>query len=454
MPPILALSLCFIFCIAVYVEDFKKNPDVSPALWIPTLLMMRCGSRTLTSWLNPGGDYINVEGSMHDRIFLSILLILALVVLSRRKIDWKKFFKDNYWILILYAYMFISISWTDSISISFKRWVRAIGDIVIVLVILTDSNQFKAIATVFKRCFILLIPLSVVLIKYFPHYGRAIAKYFEPNPWIGVTLHKSSLGQMVMLAALFFLWHIFQKGNGKKIYLDIIYLIMIAWLLNGGGHSRSSTSILIIVISIVLYFLLEKYKSKPDRLWAFTAGIFVTLLITFVTVDLFFGKSIVDIISVSIGKDPTLTGRTVLWQDLIILGKQHPFFGSGMQGFWTPSIQQYLKEIHSGLHSWGPRVSHNGYIEVFLDLGIVGLIFLGFVIITAFRRIVKQFHLHYEYGRICFILLFAALIHNYTESSFVRPTNLIWFIFLIAAINIYYYPSSLLLPQKKTFDNS
>jgi len=171
MPPILALFLCFIFCIGLYIIDIKNESDVSVTLWIPTLWLMLCGSRSLDLWFNPSRDIVTGEGGSIDRIFLITLITITSLVLSQRKVNWHKIYRGNAWILILYAYMLISIVWTESPLNSLKRWFRTLGDLMVVMVILTETNPFKAIVTAYKRCFILLIPLSVVLIKYFRQYG-------------------------------------------------------------------------------------------------------------------------------------------------------------------------------------------------------------------------------------------------------------------------------------------
>jgi len=441
MPPILALFLCFIFCISLYIKDSKNESDVSVALWIPTLWLMLCGSRSLDLWFNPSRDIVTGEGGSIDRIFLITLITITSLVLSQRKVNWHKIYKGNAWILILYAYMLISIVWTESPLISLKRWFRTLGDLMVVMVILTESNPFKAIVTAYKRCFILLIPLSVVLIKYFRQYGTQEPKHFASNFWVGVTTHKNSLGLLAMLAALLFLWNIFQKDKKGKI-VAIVYLIMIAYLLNGGGHTRSSTAIVLIPIAVAAYLFMGKYKSRPERLLPVIVGAFVITLVINVSAEFIFGAPIDEIISLAIGKDPTLTGRTLLWQELIALGRRHFFLGYGYEGFWTQPIMQYLKEVNDGIHSWGPSQSHNGYIEVFLNLGILGLIFLGFVVISAFKGTIKHFYQNFDYGRIRIVLLLILMFHNYSEASFTKPTHLPWFTFLLVAVNVPYFEHS------------
>jgi O-antigen ligase len=94
----------------------------------------------------------------------------------------------------------------------------------------------------------------------------------------------------------------------------------------------------------------------------------------------------------------------------------------------------YLKE----LHPWGPGESHNGYIEVFITSGIIGTILFGIVVITAIKGTFQQSTLHFDYGLFRLIFLIIVLVHNYSEAGFFRPTHLMWFLFLLMAVNVSY----------------
>lgn len=446
MPPKLALLLALIFSFLVYRLDSKKDPEVSLALWIPVLWMMRCASRGLTAWLYPGGYSADTIGSPYDRVFFVILIIAGLIVLSRRKVNWKEIFASNAWLLALYAYMGLSILWADSTEISFKRWIRTAGDLVMVLVVLTEGNPLKAIAKLFRRSFVLLIPLSIVLSKYFPDLGRLQHKHWGPDMWIGVATHKNTLGQLCILAGIYFLWNIIRNRGKKDISLDILYLLMTVYLLNGGGHSRSYSSILVLIAACAFYLVMERMRLDPSQIWGYFLGVILSAFILQVASTAFFDSSIYEFIVKLLGKEPTLTGRTDLWRDLIALGMQRPIFGAGYGGFWTPSVNQYVGEAHP----WDPGQAHNGYIEIFLHLGVVGLVLFGFAVVSALKGAFRQCRLDFEYGKSRLILLAPALIHNYSESGFIRPTHLIWFTFLLVAVNIWHSSSSRLNTPRKS----
>jgi exopolysaccharide production protein ExoQ len=70
-------------------------------------------------------------------------------------------------------------------------------------------------------------------------------------------------------------------------------------------------------------------------------------------------------------RDPTLTGRVFIWQQAAAL-QPNPILGAGFESFWLGERLQKMWAIHW----WHPNEAHNGYIETYLNLGIVGCVLL------------------------------------------------------------------------------
>ena len=114
--------------------------------------------------------------------------------------------KANWPIVWYFLYCLLSVIWSDFPDISIKRWIKATGDVVMALVVVTDAQPVAALRRLFSRVGFLLIPASALLIKYYPYLGR---KY---DPWIGtqsvtgVTTDKNLLGVTTYILALGALW--------------------------------------------------------------------------------------------------------------------------------------------------------------------------------------------------------------------------------------------------------
>jgi O-antigen ligase len=416
--------------------DEKKQQGVSWTLLVPLLWFLRIASRGVTYWLNPEMaaeaeiDYL--QGSPIDRTFLLILEGLGFLVLLFRKIDWLEFLRRNKLLCLFYLYMGISVLWSDFASVSFKRWIRTIGDLMMVLIVITDPNFMKAVPRMFRQWAFLLIPLSVIFIKYYRHLGVQYDRAGQFEMWVGVTSHKNSLGQLACMSAFFFSWILLSKYFKKLWIFDIPLLLMSLWLLMGSrtATSRTSLGVYFTGLAILLLLLLLKKNVAVTRV-AVTVTVW-GLLIGDALVEYLYSRELIPWMAAMIGEDPTLTGRTLLWEELMKIAAQRKFLGSGFGGFWIGNIGNNLWEVFQ----WNPGQAHNGYLDVYIDLGIVGLVFLICLIILVYRNILINLKYDSDYGRYRLTLLAMILIYNITESSFIKPTSLLWFLFLMISINI------------------
>src|SRR4030095_12397896 len=210
MPPMVALISCLGLIALLFRIERKHNPAATAALWIPTISLLIQGSRPIGRWLAPGSSSIE-EGSSADRFVLITLISLALFVVSTRSIPWSKILRANVPLLVLCLYASLSILWSDFPFLSMKRWLRLAGIIPIAAVVLTERSPLQAMESVLRRCSYVLIPLSFILITYFPQVGRTYGRYSGHEMWTGVTLTKNALGHLCMVSALFLVWMLFRR---------------------------------------------------------------------------------------------------------------------------------------------------------------------------------------------------------------------------------------------------
>ena len=108
-------------------------------------------------------DY--AEGSPVDRAVFFSLIAAAVYVLSQRKIDWRRLLVQNKWIALYFLFCLSSIAWTDEPFVLFKRWVKDLGNPIMVLVILSEDRPYLAVGVILRRLAFLLLPLSVLFIR-------------------------------------------------------------------------------------------------------------------------------------------------------------------------------------------------------------------------------------------------------------------------------------------------
>ena len=86
---------------------------------------------------------------------------------------------------------------------------------IIIFVVLTEQNPVLAIRILFCRCAFILVPFSVLFIKYYPDLGRAYTRAGGAMA-TGVTTQKNSLGEVVLVCSLFLLWDLLETRDAQK----------------------------------------------------------------------------------------------------------------------------------------------------------------------------------------------------------------------------------------------
>src|SRR5437867_6147864 len=190
MPPEVALFLASLFIAYLFARDYKQEPKISGAVWIPTMWLIILGSRPVSQWLNLSADYESpdqlLEGSPTDAAIYATLMFAAFIVLRKRQVSWGSVIRSNAWLSLFFLFGAVSIVWSDFPFVAFKRWIKGLGDPMMALVLLSDSAPGKATERVFKRCAYVLIPLSIVLIKYYPELGRSYDLWTDTQFYGGV----------------------------------------------------------------------------------------------------------------------------------------------------------------------------------------------------------------------------------------------------------------------------
>src|SRR5678815_2745672 len=171
MPPRVALLLCFGLIVWLFHLDRRRYGRTSLALWLPLIWLFIIASRPFSTWFGVESGEDPLEGSPLDRLFFFSLILASVAVLMKRNLDWSGLMKKNQWLVVFFIYLALSILWSDYPFVALKRWIKDVGNIFMVLVILTDADPLRAVKVVWSRCCYLVIPLSVVLVKYFPNFG-------------------------------------------------------------------------------------------------------------------------------------------------------------------------------------------------------------------------------------------------------------------------------------------
>jgi exopolysaccharide production protein ExoQ len=433
MPPPVAFLVWLVLLLALFYFDPAKDRETSPGLWIPLIWMTIVGSRLPSQWLGirtESAAEALQEGNPVDRLFLALLIAAAIAVLGSRSFQWSDLFARNVALMALLSYALFSVLWSDFPFVALKRWLRDLGSYVAILVVLTDPRPIEAIRTVLRRVSYLLIPLSILLIKYFPRLGRQYSEWSGEALYVGASTSKNMLGAMCLLSGLFFFWDTVSRWadrhepRTKRILLvNFAFLAYTAYLLRL-AHSVTSTVCLVIGCAVIAAAHSRFFQRNPVLLKAAPPVTFCIFIIVA------FGFGMYGNFAEVVGRDPTLTSRTQLWKILLSM-HTNPLIGTGFESFWLGSRLDVIWQQFS-IHI---NEAHNGFLEVYLNLGIVGLLLLVVFLMAAYRTICgKQPTSRNGVGDLGLAIWTVVLFYNVTEASFKdSPT---WLVLLLVAINL------------------
>jgi exopolysaccharide production protein ExoQ len=430
-------SLATLVYIAGIGGLFFLNRDhsvrTSKALWLPVVYLWILGSRPVSVWLGAAaadtGD-VQLDGSPLDAAFFGILLIAAVVVLVYRGRRILSFLQSNGPILIYFLFCLLSVFWSDFPGVALKRWVKATGDVIMILIIVTDAQPVAAISRLFSRTGFILVPLSVLSIKYFPGFGRGYDPWTGAQYNNGLTLNKNILGVITFILLLGAVWRVLALVRSDEVSVHRGRCLVAQGILLALGillllTANSATSNVCFLMGTGL--MLAANLRFTRRHAAVIHVLVLSLAATASLVMLLGGGASA---ARALGRNPTLTGRTDIWAAVIPMAP-NPLVGAGFESFWlSPAVHEKLWEVIPGLPL---NEAHDGYIEVYLELGWVGVILIGLIFVSGYRRSVMAFRRAPGLGGLMIAYVLAAMVYSVTEAGF-RMMHPMWIFFLFATI--------------------
>lgn len=442
----LASLLTIAFIIYALWQDSRQAPRFSLGTWISFLWIVKSVSRPILYWIQPNlfvafsgslawrqGNIETVQNNPVDRSILLVLMVLGLVALAGRRHQFEFKLSDNGWLVAFFAICFISSLWSIFPGDVLKRSVRLAGDLIPLLLILTEGDAEGQFYRIMRRMAILFLPLSILMVKFHSQLGRVFSLYGQ-QMWVGLTDNKNTLGAVCAFTGIVLVWRNLKKWPKISI-IDLGLLAMVIYLLIG---AQSSTSDIIFLLGVLLLVAQSRVRDARKFIRAIIIGL-VSLFLIETMANLFLNQSLAPAFFSAAGRDSTFTGRVPLWQELIRMGLRSPILGQGFTSFWTnPDL---LGELWGKFNS-APTIAHNGYLEVFLDLGVVGLLFLLLFLAQTYRNIMFSFAEKPNFGRLKIVLFAMVLLANFTESNFGKANTLIWLLFLMSSIVIVTEPNT------------
>ncbi len=317
--------------------------------------------------------------------------------------------------ILLVAFACASTLWSVQPQLSLFRGISLLAPTAVGLLLavrFTQAEQLRLLT------FALGIPaiMSVIVVVLMPEEGMSTLDY--GNAWRGVYHNKNGLARNMALGVGVFVLTALTGGRGRRL----------AWLGAAGTFAilllaRSVTSLIAtaaMLMLIPIFRTLSLRSTTTLAVWTISVlggAVAVTALIANLEPAL-----------AALGRDVTLTGRTDIWAAVVASIAEQPWLGYGHNAFWDqwgPSTS--VKDAVG----WATPNSHNGLLDLWLDLGLVGVaIYLVGLWRAARVSIAGARETDQAAGVWPLVFLCYMLILNVAEAAVLRQHNLLWILYV------------------------
>lgn len=360
------------------------------------------------------------DGILAIQLFFYGIYALTLLLIFFR---WKNFFyaiAKSKLLLVIAGVALASVLWSDAPALTLRRGAATLGTTLFGMYLATRYSLKEQLHLMAWACGIAAVS-SLFFTLAFPAYGISAAL---GGAWRGVFLHKNPFGIVMATSTLVFL--LIAMNSYKYRYL--------MWA--GCGLSISllvlSTAKTSLVLLLTILVLLPLYRALR---WNFS-----WMMLFFIAAVIVFGclaillVSNLETIVVGLGKDMTLTGRTEIWAAVLDMIRERPWLGYGYSGFWLgyEGASAYVWRVTG----WPVPYAHNGFLDLWLDLGLLGvLLYLLSFVTSCFRAINLIRWTKTSSGFWPIILLTFSFLSNLSESTILKPNNIYWALYVAVTLS-------------------
>jgi exopolysaccharide production protein ExoQ len=267
---------------------------------------------------------------------------------------------------------------------------------------------------------------SILTAVLFPGYGTAQADVGYVGSWIGLFPHKNwcSIMMAFLLSPVLYL----RPAQAIHKFAQVAFITLTLFLIL---MTQSRTGWMV-TVSLLAYVGVTKSIlrfTKKDR-----AALVMSLATVLGAAGILFLRYYSEVM-LFLGKDATLTGRTTIWKLTIVSIMKAPLLGYGFQAFWH-GLQGESANVTLADH-WGVPAAHDGYLEVWLGVGALGLGLVMFSLLRAYRDgyiCYRKDRLKNVEWYLCIIWL--TLVSNVAETTLMVPHDLGWIMYVMACAGL------------------
>lgn len=379
--------------------------------------------------LSGGFNYLfradELDAASGDPILQAIWLVIYIVttlLIIRRWREIKPVILSDRGVLLLLAIVAMSALWSYAPEVTIRRTLALTGTTLFSCYVYGRYGLARSL-DLLAVSFGVIIALSIGFALFLPHLG--IAHGIHDGAWQGIFGHKNVLGRTMVLSITLFLLLLLTDHKQKLLCLS--GLILSSGLLLLSTSKTGVVGVLIMTCVLAVLWGIRLNARLRSSIIAFgMAGI--VLLSTWIASN---PGALLEVL----GRDETMTGRTELWAVVMTMIWKKWLVGYGYGGFWLGQYSNSADVVAAV--SFNATFSHNGILDVWLDLGIIGLsVFLLHFFVIFVKSIATATKGNSYLSAWPFVFLVFTIIYNITESSLLKQNNLLWVLYVMVALDI------------------
>lgn len=393
--------------ILIYITFFTTNIPFDPSNYADTF----------------GAETTNIKNQV---VFL-FLFFSSLIILFKRYDRIFSFIRSEKYLGLFVLICLLSAVWSDYPFLSFKRSFQLFVMFLIVV---------EALVNIDPKILLKQVKVVVSLYLFFNLYAcRFIPAAIDPvfGTWRGIEVQKNLLAQTTLFCLLssIVLFN-FDKARFSKIYDSL--LILTSLLIIYKAHSSTGIIAVTIIMSMGLVFQIESIFNSLG-IGRSVLGLTFLFILSLSIIFIIFSSEIFGLIPGYFGKDMTLSGRVDIWEFALNDIEKKMLLGYGFATYWIMGSSR-LEIFASYFQGFKVNEAHNGYLEILLQLGVVGFIFFLFVIVIYMYRMFKV------NNNLAILIFVSIMTLNYTESVLFKVglgVTTFYFMASYVALSVFYF---------------
>ncbi len=384
------------------------------------LCIVSFGGSMLPALLTGGGAAADPDAPGAVLYFTGIYLVILMLIASRPGLAFRMPMASPAVSLIV-VMAFVSALWSIYPDVTLRRSVAFLFTTAFATY-LALRYTFPEIVRMMATGLSILMMLSFASVFLMPDVGLDSEQHV--GAWKGIFWQKNVTGRMMVWLVLCLLWLDWTREGKRWVVRPLLALALLLIVM-----SRSGTGL---VTSILVAGVLFSSSFARGGIRSFAPSLAFILLVA--VIGLTSGTTFWHDILYMLGRDPTLTGRTVLWQHTLMSIQERFVLGWGYAAYWYGAYGPGS----AFTQGWGINSAHNGWIEAWLDLGLFGVAavvaLLGRLLIQGFFAI--RYSTNKSEPAWIFTVGCALLVISISESVFLERHSLNWIILVLCATRL------------------